>query len=32
MDEAFEQNFHSRTAKNIYRIGHDGIRLMNWMA
>ena len=28
----FEQkNFSSRTAKGIYKIGHDSIRLMKWI-
>ena len=27
----FEQNYWSRTAKGIYKIGHDSIRLMNWI-
>ena len=27
----FEQNYWSRTAKGIYRIGHDSIRLMKWI-
>ena len=26
----FEQNFWSRTATGIYKIGHDNIRLMKW--
>ena len=26
----FEQNYWSRTAEGIYKIGHDGIRLMKW--
>ena len=28
----FEQKYYSRTAKGIYTITHDGIRLMKWMA
>ena len=28
----FEQNHFSPTAKTIYRIGPDGIRLRNWVA
>ena len=32
MDEDSEPNFYSRTAKFFQRIGHDSIRLMNWMA
>ena len=27
----FEQNYWSRTAKGIYRIGHDSIRLVKWI-
>ena len=27
----FEQNYWSRTAKRIYKIGHDSIRLMKWI-
>ena len=27
----FEQNFWSRTAEGIYKIGHDSIRLMKWI-
>ena len=27
----FEQNYWSRTAEDIYKIGHDGIRLMRWL-
>ena len=27
----FEQNYWSRTAKGIYRIGHDSVRLMKWI-
>ena len=27
----FEQNYWSRTAKVIYKIGHDSIRLMKWI-
>ena len=26
----FEQDYWSRTAVGIYKIGHDGIRLMKW--
>ena len=32
VDEDFEQSFHFKTAKGIYRVGHDSIRLMKWMA
>ena len=28
----FEQNYCSRTAKGMCRLGHDSIRLMRWMA
>ena len=28
----FEQNYWSRTAKGIYKIGHDSIRLMKWIS
>ena len=31
MDEEFEKNYYSKTAKGIYKIGHDGKRLKNWM-
>ena len=27
----FEQNYWSRTAKGIYKIGHDSIRLVKWI-
>ena len=27
----FEQDFWSRTAEGIYKIGHDSIRLMKWL-
>ena len=27
----FEQNYWSKTAKGIYKIGHDSIRLMKWI-
>ena len=27
----FEQDYRSRTATGIYRIGHDSIRLMKWL-
>ena len=27
----FEQNYWSRTARDIYKIGHDSIRLMKWI-
>ena len=27
----FEQNYWSRTATGIYKIGHDSIRLMKWL-
>ena len=27
----FEQNYYSRTAVGIYKIGHDSIRLMKWL-
>ena len=27
----FEQNYWSRTARGIYKIGHDSIRLMKWI-
>ena len=30
-NEDFERNYYSRTAKGIYRIGHDSIRLMKWI-
>ena len=28
----FEQDYLSRTAKSIYKIGHDGDRIMKWLA
>ena len=28
----FEQNYWSRTATGIYKIGHDSIRLMKWIS
>ena len=28
----FEQDYWSRTATSIYKIGHDSIRLMKWLA
>ena len=28
----FEQDYSSRTAQGIYKIGHDSIRLMKWLA
>ena len=27
----FEQDYWSRTAQGIYKIGHDSIRLMKWI-
>ena len=27
----FEQNYWSRTAQGVYKIGHDSIRLMKWI-
>ena len=27
----FEQDYWSRTAKGIYKIGHNSIRLMKWI-
>ena len=27
----FEQNFWSKTATGVYKIGHDSIRLMKWI-
>ena len=27
-----EQTFYSTTAVGVYKIGHDNIRLMNWLA
>ena len=32
MDEDFGQKYCSRTAKSVYRVGHDKIRLLKWMA
>ena len=31
LNHNFEQNYCSRTAKGIYKIGHDSIRLMKWI-
>ena len=28
----FEQDFYSGTAMGIYKIGHDSIRIMKWLA
>ena len=28
----FEQNRYSKTAQGVYKIGHDSIRLMEWLA
>ena len=28
----FEQDYWSRTAKGIYKKGHDSIRLLKWLA
>ena len=28
----FEQDYYSRTAESIYKIGHDSVRLMKWLA
>ena len=27
----FEQNYYSRTAMGVYKIGHDTIGLMKWL-
>ena len=27
----FEQNYWSKTATRVYKIGHDSIRLMKWI-
>ena len=32
LDLKFEQIFYSRTEKSMYRIGHNSIILMKWMA
>ena len=32
MDPDFEQDYHSLTAKTIYRIGRDSIRITKWLA
>ena len=32
LNEDFEQNYYSRTATGLYKIGHDSRRLMKWMA
>ena len=31
MNEEFEQNYYSRTAEGKNRIGHDSMKLVNWM-
>ena len=31
-NQEFEQNYCSRTAKGIYKSGHDSIRLLKWLA
>ena len=31
LNPSFEQNYWSRKAKGIYKIGHDSIRLMKWI-
>ena len=31
-NQDFEQKYCSRTAIGIYKIGHDAIRLMKWLA
>ena len=31
LNSDFEQNYWSRTAKGIYKVGHDSIRLMKWI-
>ena len=28
----FEQDYWSKTAEGIYKIGHDSIRLLKWLA
>ena len=28
----FEQDYYSRTAESIYKIGHDSIKLLKWLA
>ena len=28
----FEQDYYSRTATGIYKIGHKSIRIMKWLA
>ena len=28
----FEQDVYSRTAEGLYKVGHDSIRLMKWLA
>ena len=27
----FEQDYWSRTSQGVYKLGHDSIRLMNWI-
>ena len=31
LNRDFERDYWSRTAKGIYKIGHDSIRLMKWI-
>ena len=31
MDDEFERNCYSRTAKGNYEIGQDGIKIMKWI-
>ena len=31
LNPGFEQKYWSRTAKGIYKIGYDSIRLMKWI-
>ena len=30
-NHVFEQNYYSRTADGVYKLGHDSIRLGNWL-
>ena len=30
-NSAFEQNYWSKTATGVYKIGHDSIRIMKWI-
>ena len=31
-NQDFEQNNYSRSSQGVYKIGHDSIRITNWLA